>query len=43
MIHDYQVIMKTWFPTGKQKIIPTYWKHEGVKPVGFLGYETGDV
>ena len=29
MIRDYQVIMKTWFPVGKQRIIPTYGKHEG--------------
>lgn len=43
MIRDYQAIMKTWFPIGKQKIIPTYGKHEGVKLVGFLDYETGDV
>lgn len=43
MIRDYQAIMKTWFPIGKQKIIPTYGKHEGVKLVGFLDYETGAV
>lgn len=43
MIRDYQAIMKTWFPIGKQKIIPTYGKHEGVKLVGFLDYETGNV
>ena len=36
MIRDYQAIMKTWFPVGKQRIIPTYGKHEGVKLVGFL-------
>ena len=35
--------MKTWFPKGKQRIIPTYGKHEGVKPVGCLDYETGRV
>lgn len=35
--------MKTWFPVGKQRIIPTYGKHEGVKLVGFLDYETGSV
>ena len=29
MIRDYQAIMKTWFPVGKQRIIPTYRKHEG--------------
>ena len=43
MIRDYQAIMKTWFPKGKQRIIPTYGKHEGVKPVGCLDYETGRV
>ena len=35
--------MKTWFPKGKQRVIPTYGKHEGVKPVGCLDYETGRV
>ena len=43
MIRDYQAIMKTWFPIGKQRIIPTYGKHEGVKLVGILDYETGHV
>jgi putative transposase len=43
MIRDYQAIMKTWFPKGKQRIIPTYGKHEGVKHVGVLNYETGKV
>ncbi len=43
MIRDYQAIQKTWFPKGKQRIIPTYGKHEGVKLVGFLNYETGEV
>lgn len=43
MIRDYQAIMKTCFPKGKQRIIPTYGKHEGVKLVGFLDYETGHV
>ena len=41
MIRDYQAIMKTWFPKGKQRIIPTYGKHEGVKLVGFLNLFTG--
>lgn len=35
--------MKTWFPAGRQRIIQTYGKHEGVKLVGFLDYETGHV
>lgn len=43
MIRDYQAVMKTWFPKGKQRIIPTFGKHEGVKLVGFLDYETGHV
>ena len=43
MIRDYQAIMKTWFPIGKQRIIPTYGKNEGVKLVGILDYETGHV
>lgn len=43
MIRDYQAIMKTWFPKGKQRIISTYGKHEGVKLVGILDYETGKV
>lgn len=33
--------MKTWFLKGKQRIIPTFGKHEGVKLVGCLDYETG--
>ena len=43
MIRDYQAIMKTWFLKGKQRIIPTFGKHEGVKLVGYLDYETGRV
>ncbi len=43
MIRDYQAIQKTWFSKGKQRIIPTYGKHEGVKLVGILDYETGEV
>lgn len=42
MLRDYQAIMKTWFPVGKQRIIPTYGK-QGVKPGGFLDYEMGRV
>ena len=40
MTRDYQAIQKTWFAKGQQRIIPTYGKHEGVKLVGFLNYET---
>lgn len=43
MIRDYQAIEKTWFLKGEQRIIPTYGKHEGVKLVGILNYETGHV
>ena len=43
MIRDYQAIMKTWFLKGKQHIIPAFGKHEGVKLVGCLDYETGRV
>ncbi len=41
MIRDYQAIMKTWSLKGIQRVIPTYGKHEGVKLVGCLDYETG--
>ena len=43
MIRDYQAIQKTWFHKGKQRIIPTYGKHEGVKLLGVLNYETGHI
>ena len=43
MIRDYQAIHKTWFEKGKQKKIPTYGKHEGIKLVGILDYATGFV
>jgi transposase len=43
MIRDYQAICKTWFPKGKQRIIPTYGKHHGAKLIGTLNYETGEV
>jgi len=43
MIRDYQAIMKSWFPKGEQRIIPTYGKHYGAKLVGVLDYETGKV
>ena len=43
MIRDYQALQKTWFAKGNQRIIQTYGKHEGVKLVGFLNYETGEV
>lgn len=43
MISDYQAIIKTWFPKGRQRLIPTYGKHRGVKLLGILNYETGKV
>jgi len=43
MIRDYQAIQKTWFLRGKQRIIPTYGKHQGVKLLGTLNYETGEI
>lgn len=43
MIRDYQALANTWFPRGKQKIIPTYGKHRGVKLVGTLDYESGEI
>ena len=42
-IRDYQAIMKSWFPQGQQRLIKTYGKHESVKLVGVLNYETGKV
>ena len=35
--------MKSWFPKGEQKLIKTYGKHESVKLVGILNYETGRI
>lgn len=43
MIRDYQAIQKTWFLKGKQRIIPNYGKHQGVKLIGTLNYETGEI
>lgn len=43
MITDCQALTKNWFLKGCQRIIPTYGKHEGVKLVGCLDYETGRV
>ncbi|WP_425058205.1 IS630 family transposase [Sporomusa carbonis] len=43
MIRDYQAIHQTWFEKGKQRIIKTFGKHQGVKLVGYLNYETGEV
>lgn len=43
LIRDYQALANTWFLKGQQRIIPTYGKHQGVKLLGILNYETGDV
>ena len=43
MIRDYQAIQKTWFPKGQQRQILTYGKHHGVKLIGTLNYETGEI
>lgn len=43
MIRDYQTIGRTWFKKGNQRIIPTYGQHKGVKLIGTLNYETGEV
>lgn len=43
MIRDYQAIQKTWFVKGKQRIIPTFGKHQGLKLIGTLNDETGGV
>ena len=43
MIRDYQAIHRTWFPKGRQRVVPTYGKHQGVKLIGVLDYESGEV
>ena len=43
MIRDYQAIHQTWFERGKQRIVKTFGKHRGVKLVGYINYETGEV
>ena len=43
MIRDYLAIGATWFERGKQKIIKTFGKHRGVKLVGCLDYESGNI
>jgi len=35
--------MKSWFPKGHQRLIKTYGKHESLKLIGILNYETGMV
>lgn len=43
MIRDYQAIQCTWFLKGKQRLIPTYGKHQGIKLIGVLNYENGEI
>lgn len=43
MIRDYQAIGRTWFLKGKQRLIPTYGQHKGVKLIGTLDDATGDI
>lgn len=43
MIRDYQAIGRTWFLKGKQRLIPTYGQHKGVKLICTLDYETGKI
>ena len=43
MIRDYQAIHQTWFLKGQQRLIPTYGKHRGVKLMGTLDYESGEI
>lgn len=43
MIRDYQAISNTWFLKGKQRIVPTYGRQQGVKILGTLNYGTGEV
>lgn len=43
MIRDYQAIQRTWFLRGKQRIVPTYGQHKGVKLIATLDYETGEI
>jgi len=35
--------MKSWFPKGRQRLIHTYGKHESLKLIGIINYETGRV
>jgi hypothetical protein len=43
MIRGCQVVQYTWFLHGKQRLILTYGKHQGVKLIGVVNYETGKV
>ncbi len=43
MIRDYLAVGNTWFLKGKQRQVPTFGQHKGVKLIGTLNYETGEV
>ena len=42
-IRSYQSLVNTWFPKGKQRIIPIYGNNKSVKIIGLLNDETGTV
>ena len=42
-IRSYQSLVNTWFPRGKQRIIPIYGNNKSVKIIGLLNDETGHV
>lgn len=43
MIRDYQALQYTWFKKGKQRVIKTTGKHQGVKLLATLNYVTGQI
>jgi transposase len=43
MIRDYQALQYTWFAKGKQRIVKTTGKHQGVKLLATLDYVTGHI
>lgn len=43
MIRDYLAVGSTWFLKGKQRQVPTFGQHKGVKLIGSLDYESGEI
>lgn len=43
MIRDYLAVGSTWFLKGRQKQVPTFGQHKGVKLIGCLDYESGEI
>ena len=43
MIRDYQALQHTWFEKGKQRVIKTTGKHQGVKLLATVNYATGQI